>query len=53
MRSDLPTQRIARLLLCFHEGTLVVLHGFINKKTQKTAPSDLALAKRRMKEITR
>jgi phage-related protein len=31
---------------------LVVLHGFI-KKTQKTAPSDLALARRRMKEITK
>jgi phage-related protein len=52
VRSELPTQRIARLLLCFHEETLLVLHGFI-KKTQKTAPSDLALAKRRMREISK
>ena len=52
VRSDLPSQRIARLLLCFHEEQLVVLHGFI-KKTQKTAPSDLALARRRMKETTK
>jgi phage-related protein len=50
VRSDLPSQRIARLLLCFYEEQLVVLHGFI-KKTQKTAPSDLALARRRMNEI--
>ena len=52
VRSALPSQRIARLLLCFHEETLIVLHGFI-KKTQKTAPDDLALAKRRMNEVTR
>ena len=52
VRADLPSQRIARLLLCFHEEQLVVLHGFI-KKTQKTAPSDLALARRRMKETTK
>ena len=52
VRADLPSQRIARLLLCFHEEQLVVLHGFI-KKTQKMAPSDLALARRRMKETTK
>lgn len=52
VRSNLPSQRIARLLLCFHGESLVVLHGFI-KKTQKTGSSDLALAIRRMKEITR
>jgi phage-related protein len=51
MRSRLPSQRTARLLLCFHENKLVVLHGFI-KKTQKTPIEDLALAKRRMKEVT-
>jgi phage-related protein len=51
VRSNLPSQRIARLLLCFHQGTLVVLHGFI-KKTQKTPAEDLALARRRMKEVT-
>jgi len=50
-RSTVPSRRIARLILCFHEGTLVVLHGFI-KKTRKTPAEDLALATRRMKEIT-
>ena len=51
VRSTLPSQRIARLILCFQQGVLVVLHGFI-KKTRKTPPEDLALAKRRMKEVT-
>ena len=52
VRSSLPSQRIARLILCFHDRMLVVLHGFI-KKTQKTPTDDLALAKRRMKEVTK
>jgi len=51
VRSSLPSHRIARLILCFHDQTLVVLHGFI-KKTQKTPTDDLALAKRRMKDVT-
>ncbi|MFY9844802.1 MAG: type II toxin-antitoxin system RelE/ParE family toxin [Terriglobales bacterium] len=51
VRSKLPSQRIARLILCFHQGTLVVLHGFI-KKTRKTPPEDISLAKRRMKDVT-
>jgi len=52
VRSALPSQRIARLILCFHDGMLVVLHGFI-KKTQKTPAADIVLAKRRMKEVTK
>jgi phage-related protein len=52
VRSTLPSRRIARLILCFHQGTLVVLHGFI-KKTRKTPAEDLALAKRRMREVTK
>jgi phage-related protein len=51
VRSTLPSRRIARPILCFHQDTLVVLHSFI-KKTRKTPPEDLALAKRRMKEVT-
>ncbi|MDQ2946617.1 MAG: type II toxin-antitoxin system RelE/ParE family toxin [Acidobacteriota bacterium] len=51
LRSSLPSRRIARVILCFYDQTLIVLHGFI-KKTQKTPASDLALAKRRMKEVT-
>jgi len=52
VRSSLPSERIDRLILCFHDQMLIVLHGFI-KKTQKTPADDLALAKRRMKEVTK
>ena len=52
VRSTLPSQRIARLILCFHDQMLVVLHGFI-KKTQKTPQPDLELARRRQKEVGR
>ena len=52
VRSTLPSQRIARLILCLHQQTLVVLHGFI-KKTQKTPAEEITLAKRRLKEITK
>jgi phage-related protein len=51
VRSTLPSRRIARLILCFHQSALVVLHGFI-KKTRKTPAEDIGLAKRRMKEVT-
>jgi phage-related protein len=50
LRSDLTGNRIARVLFCTTKGQLVLLHGF-EKKTQKTPASDLALAKKRMKEI--
>lgn len=33
-------------------GEVIALHGFI-KKTQKTAPADLVLATKRMKEVTK
>ena len=52
VRSSLPNQRIARLIRCFHDEMLVVLHGFI-KKTRKMSANDLALATRRMKEVTK
>ena len=52
IRSDLPSRRIARVLFCVTEGELLLLHGFI-KKTQKTPPSDLKLARRRMREAKR
>lgn len=51
VRSTLPNGRIARLLFCVHAGEIYVLHGFI-KKTQKTPSQDLALARKRMKEVT-
>ena len=52
VRSSLRSQRIARLILCFHDQVLVVLHGFI-KKSQKTPEGDLDLARRRRKEVTK
>ena len=52
VRSPLPGQKTARLIVCFHQKALIVLHGFI-KKTQKTPAEELVLAKRRMKEVTR
>ena len=50
IRTDLPSNRIARVLLCLHAGALVALHGFI-KKTQKTPDDELALAHKRQKEL--
>lgn len=50
VRSDLTSNRIARLMFCFTSGKLVALHGFI-KKTQKTPEADLKLARKRMNEF--
>lgn len=52
VRSSLSSKRIARLVLCFHNGMLIVLHGFI-KKTQKMPSDDLKLARQRMAEVTK
>ncbi len=50
IRTNLPTKRIARILICPSRGQLVALHGFI-KKTQSTPAGDLALARERQKEL--
>ena len=52
VRSSLPTKREARVLFGFHHGMLIALHAFI-KKTQKTPPDDLTLARNRFKEVTK
>jgi len=52
VRTDLPTKRTARVLLCLHQEHLVALHGFI-KKTRATADEDLAIARKRQKELER
>ena len=46
----LPSRRIARLLFFVEGNRIGVVHGFV-KKTQKTPADDLALARRRMKEM--
>ena len=51
VRSNLSEGRIGRVLFCIIGGEMVLLHGFV-KKTQKTPPGDLALAVKRMKEIS-
>jgi phage-related protein len=50
IRTELPSNRIARVLLCLDEGVLVALHAFI-KKTQKTPDNELTLARKRHKEL--
>ena len=52
IRTDLPTKRTARVLLCLHQEYLVALHGFI-KKTRATPDEDLAIARKRQKELER
>ena len=52
IRTDLPTSRTARVLLCLYRQHLVALHGFI-KKTRATPDSDLATARTRQKELER
>ena len=51
VRSNLSSNRIARLVFFVAKGRIGVVHGFI-KKTQKTPPADIALAQKRMKEMT-
>jgi phage-related protein len=50
VRSSLPGNRIARMMFSIANERIVVLHGFI-KKTQKTPPDDLALARKRAAEF--
>ena len=50
VRSNVPGNRTARVLICFHEGDLVALHGFI-KKTRATPDEDLALAQKRQRGL--
>ena len=50
VRTDLPSNRTARVLICFYQGCLVALHVFINK-TRATPEDDLTLARKRQKEL--
>ena len=50
VRTDLPSNRTARVLICSCQGRLVALHGFI-KKGRATPEDDLRLARKRMKEL--
>ena len=50
VRSHLPSNRIARVIFCIHDGQIVALDGFI-KKTRKTPQADLDLAAARQSEL--
>lgn len=50
VRTDLPDRTTARVLICFHEGELYALHGFV-KKSRKTPVADLKIAADRKKEV--
>jgi phage-related protein len=50
VRSDLSSNRIARVLFSVRNGKILVFHGFI-KKTQKTPDDELALARKRKREF--
>jgi phage-related protein len=50
VRSDLDSNRIARVIFCMGDGHMILLHGFI-KKTQKTLQQDIDLALKRKREV--
>jgi phage-related protein len=52
VRTELPTKRTARVLVCLYREHLVALHGFI-KKTRSTPDEDLTTARKRQKELER
>jgi len=51
VRSNLTGGKIARVIFCVYAGYAVLLHAFV-KKSRKTPPGDLELARKRMKEVT-
>jgi phage-related protein len=50
VRSDLPGNRIARVLFVVRQNEILVVHGFL-KKTRKPPDDDLALAHKRKREF--
>ena len=52
IRTEMPTKRTARVLLCPYREHLVAVQGSI-KKSPATPKSDLATARKRQKELER
>ncbi|MDR0354334.1 MAG: type II toxin-antitoxin system RelE/ParE family toxin, partial [Deltaproteobacteria bacterium] len=48
--SEISGHRISRALLCFADGYMVLLHGFINK-TQETQGKERKLARDRKRKV--
>ena len=51
VRSNIGSNRIARVIFCMSDAHMVLLHGFV-KKTQQTPQADIDLALRRKREVT-
>jgi phage-related protein len=49
-RTDLPSERIARVFFCVEEGNVYLLHGIV-KKTQKTPLKDIEMARSRRQAV--
>lgn len=52
VRSNLPGNRISRVLFCVSDGYLVLLHAFI-KKSRATPQAELDIARARQQEVER
>ena len=50
IRTNLPSKRTARVLICYRPGHLVALHGFI-KKSRATPDDEMEVARTRQKEF--
>lgn len=50
VRTHLTGGIAARVFICFQDGKLIALHGFV-KKTRKTPDDELRTARKRQKEI--
>ena len=50
VRTSLSNNTISRVFICFHDGLLYALHGFI-KKTRKIPHSELTIARKRKREV--
>lgn len=50
VRTNLPTDKISRVIFCEQDGSMVLLHGFI-KKDQKIPKKELDLARKRKSQM--
>ena len=51
VRSTLDCNRIARVIFCVEGGTMILLHGFI-QKTQKVPQAEIDLSLKRKREVS-
>ena len=51
VRSNLDSNRIARVIFCMGDDHMILLHGFI-KRTQKTPQAAIDIALKRKQEVT-